>query len=319
MRKYLFVFFLTVVFIYPNRYMPINLDGNDVVVMEAEEEQTKDSALEEDDLIKNVDFAIDVEDYDYAEKLVRQEIEEKGEKDYLNNKLAVVMTAGGKYKESYELLRKILIEKTDEETEEIIFNTKYPELFVCQIENLEKLMETENLNWRKALYEKSYFIYYEKYLELIEYKNSDEIYKLGNVYMQKEKFQKAMEIFEKDKNKDERNIFGTAVTSRFLGFYEKAITYYDDFIKLEPEMPEAYLGIAQAYQMNTNYEKAISYYKRYLKYEKDELVYIVMANIEISRDKYGDARSILEEGQREFPDSSEIGELLIEVYSKLGG
>lgn len=318
MRKYLFVFFLTVFFIYPNRYMPINLDENDVAVMKAESVQTEELSGDVDKLMQNIDFALEIEDYEYAEKLVRQAIEENGEKDYLNNKLAIVMTAGEKYKESYEFLRKILIEKTDEETEEIIFNTKYPELFACQIKNLEKLIETETLNWRKALYEKSYFIYYEKYLELIEYKNSDAIYELGNVYMQKEKFQKAMEIFEKDKNKDKRNIFGTAVTSRFLGFYEKSISYYEDFIKLEPQMPEAYLGIAQAYQMNIDYEKAISYYKRYLKYEKDELVYIVMANIEISRDKYGDARSILEEGQREFPDSSEIGELLIEVYSKLG-
>lgn len=318
MIKVLLTFFLMIFFLYPERYVPLDLDKNDIIVVE-EEKEVFFNENSDSDILKNVDFALDVEDYSYAEKLLREEIEKKGKNSVLDNKLAMVMTMGGKYKESYEFLRKILIEKVDKEKDEIIFNREYPELFIYQIENLDNLIKEEKLNWRKALYEKSYFTYFEEYLEILDYRDSEAIYKLGNVYMKKEKFQKAMEVFEKDKNNDYRNIFGTAVTSRFLGYYDKSIKYYEDFIRLEPSMAEAYLGIAQAYQMKSDYDKAITYYNHYLKYEKKELVYIVMANIEISRDKYASARGILEEGQREYPNSSEIGELLIEVYSKLGG
>lgn len=294
-----------------------NTDDN-IVNFENSTTEIAEEKSKVETILGEVDFAIEVEDYAYAEKILKQGMEEEKDNIILRNTLIRVYTLGGKYKESYNLIKKATILEVDKEKDEVTYDKTYGELFLYQVENIKKLIEAENLNWKKAIYQKELYSYYETYIEISGYQDSEAIYDLGNIYMSKGQFEKAMEIFGKDKGKDYRNIFGVAVTSRYLGYYQKAIDNYIDFINLKPEMHEAYLGLAQAYQMKGEYTKAITYFEKYLEYNKDERVYIVMANIEIARDRLASASGLLEEGQKYFPNSKEIEELLIEVYSKLG-
>jgi|GEM_PF-690522 len=269
-------------------------------------------------VLKNLDFSLEIGDFEYSEKLIQDAIKDYPDNEILRNKLAMIYTKGAHYKKSYDFIKKLVILEVDKETEEITYDKRYADLYFYQVENLKNLIEVETLNWRKAIYERELFVYYELYLEINNYQDSEGIYDLGNIYMSSEMFQKAMEIFEKDRNKDYRNIFGVAVTSRYLGDYKKSIENYENFIRLEPSMNEAYLGLAQAYQMSGDFDKALAYFDRYLRYEKVERIYVVMANIEIARGRNAGARIILEEAQKIFPNSKDIGDLLIEVYSKIG-
>lgn len=314
MKKILLVLLALSSYAYSNRWFPTEIERETIVIQEELSKEEQKLA----EVKRDVEFALEVEDFLYAERVVQEALKEFPNNELLRNKLVRIYTISGRYKESYDIIKKATILRVDSDTEEVIYDRRYSELFLYQVENLKRMIERENLNWRKEIYENEFFSYYETYLDIVDYRDSDAIYDLGNIYMTKERFQKAMEIFEKDRNRGYRNIFGAAVTSRYLGYYKKSIDYYESFIRLEPTMPEAYLGLAQAYQMNGEFEKAITYFDRYLKYDKNERVYVVMANIEIARERYGSARGILEEGQRAFPNSKTIGELLIEVYSRLG-
>ncbi len=310
MKKILLIMLVVSIGIFANE----DILNNEIIYIN----QGDNGVVEVEEVLEEVDFALEVGDYLYAERVISNAKKTIKNNDFLNNYLIKVYTAGGKYKESYDLIKKATVVRVDKEKDETIYNTKYPELFLYQVKNLKNMIAVENSNWRKDLYEKELYSYYETYIEINNYTDSEAIYDLGNLYMEKEKFQKALEIFEKDKNKDYRNIFGVAVTSRFLGNYRKSIEYYTNFINLKPEMYEAYIGLAQAYQLSEDYARAITYYEKYLEYRKEERVYIVMANIEIARERLASASGLLEEGQKAFPNSKSIEELLIEVYSKLG-
>lgn len=310
MKKILLIMLVVSIGLFANE----DILNNEVVYIN----QGDSGLVEVEEVLAEVDFALEVGDYIYAERVITNAQKTIKNNDLLDNYLIKVYTAGGKYKESYNLIKKKTITKVDKEKDEIIYNTKYPELFLYQVENLKYMISVESSNWRKDIYEKELYSYYETYIETSNYTDSEAIYDLGNLYMEKEMFQKALEIFEKDKNKDYRNIFGVAVTSRFLGNYKKSIDNYTNFINLKPEMYEAYLGLAQAYQLSGDFARAITYYEKYLEYKKDERVYIVMANIEIARERLASASGLLEEGQKAFPNSKTIEDLLIEVYSKLG-
>ncbi len=158
--------------------------------------------------------------------------------------------------------------------------------------------------------------YYKKYLETIDYSDPEMIFYVGNVYMKDFLYEKAREIFSKDKTGNYKNLFGVATISRILGDYDTASKTYEKIINKAPDFSEGYLGAGITARLMGDFKKAINYYKKYLSYEKDEEVYYNAATLYILMKDYDNAKNIAEEGVGYFPDSQKIKELIFEIYSK---
>jgi tetratricopeptide (TPR) repeat protein len=183
---------------------------------------------------------------------------------------------------------------------------------------IRKMMaDKEKTGWKKNRYEKEYYEMFEKYLAKIEYADSDKIFELGSIYFNNNLYEKSRDIFIKEKNHDERNLFGAATTYRFLGDYRKAALVYGQILQVNPEFYEAYLGRGASYQQLGDYGRAAKDFEIYLEYEKDINLYIGLANMYINMERYNSAKEILEKAQKDYPASVEIKSLLIEVYSKI--
>lgn len=183
---------------------------------------------------------------------------------------------------------------------------------------IRKMMaDKEKTGWKKNRYEKEYYEMFEKYLAKIEYADSDKIFELGSIYFNNNLYEKSRDIFIKEKNHDERNLFGAATTYRFLGDYRKAALVYGQILQVNPEFYEAYLGRGASYQQLGDYGRAAKDFEIYLEYEKDINLYIGLANMYINMERYSSAKDILEKAQKDYPASVDIKSLLIEVYSKI--
>ncbi len=180
-----------------------------------------------------------------------------------------------------------------------------------------KMAENEKNGWKKGKYTDEYYEMFEIYLAKINYEDSDKIFQLGDRYFRSGLYEKSRNIFMKEKNKDERNIFGAATTNRILGNYRKAVSLYGEILQMDPEFYEAYLGRGASYQQMGDYSRAIKDFKIYLEYKKDIDVYVALANIYISTERYSGAKEILEDANKNYKNSKAVRELLVEVYSKL--
>jgi len=198
---------------------------------------------------------------------------------------------------------------------------RYPEdvrVVYERIITLDKLVENEKKSqWRKEKYREEYYEVYEGYLEMTEYADSNLIFDLGNKYFIDDYYEKAERIFLKDKNGDIKNLFGAATTARFLGNYRKSAGLYTRVLNMDPNFYEAYLGRGSAYQLSGDLTKAIKDMERYLDYKNDVDVYIAIANMYMSMERYSSAKSVLERASSNYPASQEVRDLLVEVYSKL--
>jgi len=163
----------------------------------------------------------------------------------------------GNYKEGSDILRNYL--KTDSDPEAFTYliraernmlaladsnnhakagQAKYPEdteIVSERILTLEKMIERETESaWRKERYKEEYYETYEKYLEMTDYMKSDDIFKLGNTYFKDSLYEKAKDIFLKDRNPDIKNLFGAATTTRFMGDYRKSANLYTRVLEVDP-------------------------------------------------------------------------------------
>ena len=198
---------------------------------------------------------------------------------------------------------------------------KYPKdarVVYERVLTLDKLIEGEKKSqWRKEKYREEYYEAYEAYLEMTGYEDGNLIFDLGNKYFMDAFYEKARDIFLKDRNGDIKNLFGAATTTRFLGDYRRSAGLYTKVLNMDPAFYEAYLGRGSAYQMAGDLNKAIKDMERYLEYKKDVDVYIAIANMYMSLERYSSAKSVLERATNHYPASQEVRDLLVEVYSKL--
>lgn len=198
---------------------------------------------------------------------------------------------------------------------------KYPddtEIVRERILTLEQLIERETKSqWRKERYKEEYYQVYKGYLEMTNYGNSEEIFKLGNEYFKDDLYEQARDIFLKDRNENIKNLFGAATTTRFLGEYRKSASLYTRVLNVDPNFYEAYLGRGSAYQLSGDLNQGIKDMEKYLEYKQDKDVYIAIANMYMSLERYSSAKSVLERASSNYPSSQEIRDLLVEVYSKL--
>ncbi len=198
---------------------------------------------------------------------------------------------------------------------------KYPgdaRIVYERILTVDKLIENETKSqWRKGKYLEEYYEIYEGYLEMTDYSDSNKVFELGNRYFTDDLYEKARNVFLKDRNGDIRNLFGAATTTRFLGEYRKSAGLYTRVLNEDPDFYEAYLGRGSAYQLAGDLEKGIKDMERYLEYKKNVDVYIAIANMYMSLERYSSAKSVLERASGNYPGSQEVRNLLVEVYSKL--
>ncbi|WP_319371068.1 tetratricopeptide repeat protein [uncultured Ilyobacter sp.] len=197
---------------------------------------------------------------------------------------------------------------------------KYPEDTRALYERvlIRKMMaDSEETGWKKDKYNKDYYEMFEKYLAKTEYTDSNKIFELGSLYFNNNLYEKSNEIFIKEKNYDERNLFGAATTYRFLGDYRKAALLYGQILQVNPEFYEAYLGRGISYQQMGDYGRAAKDFEICLEYKKDINLYLGLANMYINMENYSSAKEVLQRAQKDYPASQEIKSLLIEVYSKI--
>lgn len=160
--------------------------------------------------------------------------------------------------------------------------------------------------------------YYKIYLKKNKYQDADVIFNLGNRYFKSFEYESALNIFKKDTTNDYRNIYGTALMYRFLGYYPKSINYYKKLIELKPNFEEAFLGIAISYKLSYKLDSACINYEKYLKTKKDENVYNDLATLYMLQKKMTSAKNTVQKGLEFFPNSSQLRELLLEIYNKMG-
>ncbi len=198
---------------------------------------------------------------------------------------------------------------------------KYPgdaRIVYERILTVDKLIENETKSqWRKGKYLEEYYEIYEGYLEMTGYSDSNKVFELGNRYFIDDLYEKARDVFLKDRNGDIRNLFGAATTTRFLGEYRKSAGLYTRVLNEDPDFYEAYLGRGSAYQLAGDLNNGIKDMERYLEYKKNVDVYVAIANMYMSLERYSSAKSVLERASSSYPGSQEVRDLLVEVYSKL--
>jgi tetratricopeptide (TPR) repeat protein len=121
----------------------------------------------------------------------------------------------------------------------------------------------------------------EKRLSLLENRlqqdttSSDNFYKLGQIYLSKKIYDKAITLFRKAlKYWDENDKIGLGSLYNTLGFtyfklnqYEEAIYYYIQAIKLLPDYTLALTNLGLVYENKQMYKEAYNTYFSALKYE----------------------------------------------------
>lgn len=153
---------------------------------------------------------------------------------------------------------------------------------------------------------------FQKHLENIS-NNPEKIYLLGNQYFMNKKYERAKNIFSKNIDTVD-NLFGSALTNRFLGYDNTAIDYYSEVIDMNSTIAEAYLGRGICYRNVGRYREALADFLKYKSMRNTEEAYTALGNIYILREEHSKAKQILTEGRMLYPNSELISELLVKAY-----
>ena len=116
-------------------------------------------------------------------------------------------------------------------------------------------------------------IYYqlEKYDNAIEFynkikpKGEKEYFRIGEIYLQKRDYNSSIEYYNKileSNPKNEKALFAKGAVYIEMQKYQKAIDIYNQIIKLNPKNDRAYTNIADLYFANKQYKEAINYYQK---------------------------------------------------------
>ena len=154
---------------------------------------------------------------------------------------------------------------------------------------------------------------FKKHIENIS-NDPEKIYLLGNQYFLNKKYEKAKDIFSKNIDTVD-NLFGAAVTNRFLGYNNTAIEYYSEVIYMEANLAEPYLGRGISYRNIGKYREALADFLKYKSMKNTEEAYTSLGNIYILREEYSKAKQILTEGRMIYPNSKLINDLLVKAYA----
>lgn len=179
--------------------------------------------------------------------------------------------------------------------------------------NVEELKSLGGKYYDDEEYDKAIEVY-EKAKELDEKESNIYIY-LGNCYFMNEKYDKAIEYYKKAKELDEKNI--AAYINLGLCYirkeaYGKAREYYKKAKDLDGKNINVYIGLGNCYANKGEYNKAIEYYKKAKDLdEKDIIVYINLGVCYFNKTEY-------DEAIKYYKKAKELDEKDIRVYINLG-
>lgn len=183
-----------------------------------------------------------------------------------------------------------------------------------EIAALETAITNEKIREKVTPMLRYYETFFRNYINEIS-NDPEKIYQLGNQYFMNRKYERARDIFSKNIDTPD-NLFGAAVTNRFLGYDSTAIDYYGEVIFMNPNLAEAYLGRGICYRNLGQYKEALADFLKYKSMKNTEEAYTALGNIYILREEYEKAKKILTEGRLIYPDSKLISELLVKAYAK---
>lgn len=166
-------------------------------------------------------------------------------------------------------------------------------------EKLSELNDEYNSDW-------------ELYMQYLK-ENPEELFNVGDYYFKNERYEKALSIFSQD-NTLAKNIYGSAVCSRFLHYDKRSLKYYNELIKKYPSFYEAYLGRGIIYKDTKNYMSAIRDFRKYEKYNQSESVYLGLADSYMGMNDIKNAKKILLQAKKLYPQSKLIRDLLSKAY-----
>lgn len=184
----------------------------------------------------------------------------------------------------------------------------------AEIAALENAIARETVREKITPMMRRYESSFRKHIESIS-TNPEKIYLLGNQYFINKRYEKAKDIFSKNIDTVD-NLFGAAVTNRFLGYDNTAIDYYSEVIDMNPNLAEPYLGRGISYRNIGKYREALSDFLKYKSMRKTEEAYTSLGNIYLLREEYSKAKQILTEGKMLYPNSKLINDLLVKAYAK---
>ncbi|MFR4520028.1 MAG: tetratricopeptide repeat protein, partial [Fusobacterium sp.] len=193
-----------------------------------------------------------------------------------------------------------------------VTDTKAGDRRPAEIAALENAIAAETVREKVPPMMRYYENAFKKHLENIS-GNSEKIYLLGNQYFINKKYERAKDIFSKNIDSEE-NLFGAALTNRFLGYDNTAIDYYSEVIDMNSGIAEAYLGRGICYRNTGRYREALADFLKYKSMRNTEEAYTALGNIYILREEYAKAKQILTEGRVLYPNSELISELLVKAY-----
>ncbi|MGL4254603.1 MAG: tetratricopeptide repeat protein [Fusobacteriaceae bacterium] len=147
------------------------------------------------------------------------------------------------------------------------------------------------------------------------YSQLDQSFYQGDYYFKIGRYEEAKNEFLKNRE-NVRNLLGAATSARFSGKNSEAVKYYSELIQKSPDFAEGYFGRALAYRELEEYNKAINDLKQCIFLEKNEYYYAGLGDLYMLIGKTREARDVLEDGNREFPESTLIKKLLARSYSK---
>ncbi len=184
----------------------------------------------------------------------------------------------------------------------------------AEIAALENAITKETVREKVTPMMRYYESAFRKHIENIS-SDPEKIYLLGNQYFVNRRYEKARDIFSKNIDTVD-NLFGSAVTNRFLGYDLTAVDYYSEIIYMEPSLAEPYLGRGICYRNLGKYREALADFLKYKSMRNTEEAYTALGNIYLLREEYSQAKQILTEGRMLYPNSKLISELLVKAYAK---
>lgn len=216
--------------------------------------------------------------------------------------------------ESNSLVFKYTDKETEEETEFFIplIETKEEDYRPQDIASIETMINGVVIREKAVVILKYYNKSFKEHLERIK-DDPKEIYLLGNQYFKNRQYEKARTVFSKNTDTLE-NLFGAAVTNRFLGNYQDAINYYGEIIYRESDLAQPYLGRGISYRNLGQYREALSDFIQYKQMSDSEEAFLALGNIYILRKEFDKANKVLNQGRNLYPNSNLMKELLKKSY-----
>ncbi len=252
-----------------------------------------------------------------AEILVKKDLIKDAIKIY-----AELLNVYPQYEDAYwRIVDLYIIQDEEDETEDIEHALEYLDKLYSVTEKKEKVLHKKS----RILFESGMLGKAEQETSklIAKYPHRAEYYKLyADILSRMRQFERAIRYYEKaiEKRYEPLSEIYSQLANIYymLGDYDKAISYFEELIKLTPESPLAYYHLALAYEKKGDLTKVIECADEVLKSRKGNTEMLELkARCLIEMQKYHDAIRVLDEWRKADPEN-EIDTYVLEaeIYRK---